>query len=46
MSAADIVARVQRLDQLSRELAKEIQLVRPGHPSALVIGQRYRPSRL
>jgi hypothetical protein len=27
MSAADIVARVRRLDQLSRGLAKEIQLV-------------------
>ena len=27
MNAADIVARVRRLDQLSRGLAKEIQLV-------------------
>ena len=46
MSAADIVARVERLDQLSGEFAKEIQLVRPGDPIALVISRRYRPSRL
>ena len=40
MTTADIVARVKRLDQLSRGLAKEIQLVEKADDPMLYVERR------
>jgi len=40
MSTADIVARVRRLDQLSRGLAKEIQLIEKADDPMLYVERR------
>jgi hypothetical protein len=42
MSAADILARIRRLDQLSRGLAKEIQLEKRADDPMLYVGRKDR----